>query len=553
MTLQEKYEFWLNNVTDEALKAELEAMETNEEAKTNAFYKDLAFGTAGLRGEIGVGSNCLNIYTIRKATQGVADYMKAHGMSKASVSCDCRINSDLFKETVAEVFAANGIRVFVTPELMPTPYLSFLTRYTGSDVGIMITASHNPAKYNGYKVYGADGCQLTDEASKEVTGYFSVVNGFAVKTESFAHYVASGAVTITGEDVTEAYLAKVYEQSIGDAQGLKVTYTALNGTGYKLVPAILSKVGVAQIDEVAIQCVPDGHFTTCSYPNPEKPAALALAIEQAKKNGTDIVIGTDPDADRIGTAVLHEGEYRLISGNEMGVLLADYIMAHKKSNNTLPASPVLVKTIVTTNLLNKIAEEYAAVVYNVLTGFKYIGDVIAKLERKGEENRYILGYEESYGYLAGTYVRDKDAIVASMLVAEMTAHYKKLGKTLVDRINEIYAKYGLYSHKTVSFEFAGASGNATMQKLLSAIRDDAPTAFAGKKVVKSVDYLTQTEFDLPKSNVLSFLMEDGSQVIIRPSGTEPLIKTYITTCKTKTENEAQTEQILAELNALLGK
>lgn len=553
MTVQEKYELWVKKATDKAICEQLQQMASDETAKTNAFYKDLEFGTAGLRGEIGAGSNCLNIYTIRKATQGVANYMKNYGMKTAAVSCDSRINSDLFTKTVAEVFSANGISVVLSKELMPTPFLSFMTRYYKADIGVMITASHNPAKYNGYKVYGADGCQLTDSASMEVTDYFSKVDGFDVETEDLQVYLNNGIAKYIDDKVIEDYLAQVQKQSTGDAKGISVTYTALNGTGYKLVPEILKRVGVTDLYFVEEQCYPDGRFLTCSYPNPEKAEALKLGIEKAKQVKSDILIGTDPDADRMGTAVLHNGEYRLISGNEMGVLLSDFLLKKKKEDGTLPKNPVLVKTIVTTNLINKIASEYDAQVENVLTGFKYIGDVIGKLEKKNEDYRYVLGFEESYGYLAGTYVRDKDAVVASMLVAEMTAYYKKQGKTLVDRINEIYAKYGLYSHKTISFEFAGAEGNATMKRLLKKVRENMPTAFAGNKVINPIDYLTQTQFDLPKANVLAFPMEDGSQVIIRPSGTEPLIKMYITACKTKEENEKQIAQIIEELNILFEK
>lgn len=546
MTIQQKYELWLQKATDSVLALQLRNMSETE--ITNAFYKDLAFGTAGLRGEIGAGSNCLNIYTIRKATQGVCNYMKSHSMTKASISYDCRINSELFAKTVAEVFCANGIKVHITSTLMPTPFLSYLTRYTKSDIGIMITASHNPAKYNGYKVYGSDGCQLTDDASKEVMGYFNEVDCFSVQTGNFDDYLKSGLIEIS-DYVEKPYMDEVYAHSVGDCDGLKITYTALNGTGYRLVPDILTRVGATDITYATEQCEPDGRFLTCSYPNPEKESALALAIDYAKKNGSDIVIGTDPDADRVGTAVLHNGEYRLVSGNEMGVLLSAFLLEKKKQNGTLN-KPVLVKTIVTTNLLCKIAQEYDATVYNVLTGFKYIGDVIAKLEKKGEEDRFVLGFEESYGYLAGTYVRDKDAVLASMLVAEMTAYYKKQGKTLIDVLEDFYAKYGVYTHKTISFEFAGAEGSEKMKNLLQSLRDVGLTEIGGNKVINSIDYLTQTEFDLPKSNVLSYAMEDGSQVIVRPSGTEPLIKLYITACKSKEENAKQINTVIAQFRKL---
>jgi phosphoglucomutase len=550
MTINERFALWEQKATDETIIKQLEELKQDETAMTNAFYKDLSFGTAGMRGEIGAGPNCLNVYTIRKATQGVADYMKNYGYSVACISYDCRINSDLFMRTCAEVFAQNGIKAYVTRELMPTPFLSFITRYFKAQVGVMITASHNPAKYNGYKVYGADGCQLTDKAAGEVTEYFKQVDGFEVKTGAFDDYVKEGKIEFIGDEVIEAYLSAVLAQSVESADGVKVTYTALNGTGYKLVPEILRRVGVKEIDKVDVQCYPDGRFTTCSYPNPEKAEALSLALAQAKKVGSDIVIGTDPDADRIGTAVLHNGEYKLISGNEMGVLLSKYLLESKKRNGTLDPEPVLVKTIVSTSLVNKIAAEYGATVYNVLTGFKYIGDVIAKLEKAGRADRFVLGFEESYGYLSGTYVRDKDAVVASMLVAEMVAHYKREGKTLFDVIGEIYAKYGRYTHKTVSFEFGGAKGSETMKRLLGALRTSAPVSFAGKKVVKVIDYLTQTEFDLPKSNVISFEMEDGSMVIVRPSGTEPLIKVYITAVKTEEENKKHIEQVISEFNVL---
>ena len=421
MTANEKYEEWLKKVTDEDVKRGLAAMADDPERIENCFYKDLEFGTGGLRGELGAGSNCLNIYTIRRVTQGIADSMKHYGQKVACVSCDSRNYSELFKETVAEVFAKNGIKTYITKELMPTPFLSYITRNYQADIGVMITASHNPAKYNGYKVYGSDGCQLTDNAANELIGYIENVDPFEVSTGSLDEYIAAGLVNYVDDAVIEKYLETVFGQHIDMADGLDVTYSALNGTGYKLVPEMLRRMNVKTLSLVDEQCHPDGNFPTCSYPNPEKPEALALGIETAKKNRSDILIATDPDADRVGTAVLHGGEYVLLTGNEVGVLLTDYLLSMKKANNTLPPRPVIVKTIVTTDLVRKVAAEYDAEIFDVLTGFKYIGDVIGKLERKGEENRYVLGFEESYGYLSGTYVRDKDAVNASMLVAEMTA------------------------------------------------------------------------------------------------------------------------------------
>ena len=547
MTANEKYEEWLKKVTDEDVKRGLAAMADDPERIENCFYKDLEFGTGGLRGELGAGSNCLNIYTIRRVTQGIADSMKHYGQKVACVSCDSRNYSELFKETVAEVFAKNGIKTYITKELMPTPFLSYITRNYQADIGVMITASHNPAKYNGYKVYGSDGCQLTDNAANELIGYIENVDPFEVSTGSLDEYIAAGLVNYVDDAVIEKYLETVFGQHIDMADGLDVTYSALNGTGYKLVPEMLRRMNVKTLSLVDEQCHPDGNFPTCSYPNPEKPEALALGIETAKKNRSDILIATDPDADRVGTAVLHGGEYVLLTGNEVGVLLTDYLLSMKKANNTLPPRPVIVKTIVTTDLVRKVAAEYDAEIFDVLTGFKYIGDVIGKLERKGEENRYVLGYEESYGYLSGTYVRDKDAVNASMLVAEMTAYYKKKNMTLVDRLNEIYDRFGYYEHKLISFDFPGADGQAKLSRLLAQLRADLPRELAGRKVVKVIDYLTQTEADLPKSNVLSFTADDGTKLIIRPSGTEPIIKMYLTATKSKHENE----EIFAKMQKML--
>lgn len=537
MTATEKYRLWMEKVTDEEVRRGLIEMKDDPKRIENSFYKDLGFGTGGLRGELGAGSNCLNVYTIRRVTQGIANSMKRYGMTTACVSCDSRNCSELFKNTVAEVFAANGITAYITKELMPTPFLSYITRYYKADMGVMITASHNPARYNGYKVYGSDGCQLTDKAAGELIDYIEAVDPFEVETGSLSRYLGEGSVKYVGDEVTEKYLSTVMKQHINYAEGLSVAYSALNGTGYKLVPEMLARMKVENLTLVEEQCRPDGDFPTCPYPNPEKAEALALGIKTARAAGADILIATDPDADRVGTAVLHNGEYVLLSGNEAGVLLTDYLLSMKKAAGTLPSRPVIVKTIVTTDLVRKVAEKYNAEIYDVLTGFKYIGDVIAKLEKKGEEDRYVLGFEESYGYLSGTYVRDKDAVNASMLIAEMTAYYKKRNMTLVDRLNQIYAEYGYYEHRLMSFDFPGADGQAKLARLLKKIRGNLPVSIAGVKIVRTVDYLTQTEADLPKSNVLSFTAEDGTKLIIRPSGTEPIIKMYLTATKTKDENE----------------
>lgn len=551
MTNREKYELWLQKVTDKEVKAQLEKMKGDDKAIDNAFYKDLEFGTGGLRGELGAGTNCLNVYTLRKVTQGIADCMKHYGYKVAAISHDSRINSDVFAAEAAKVFAANGIKAYLTKELMPTPYLSFITRRCGADVGVMITASHNPAKYNGYKVYGSDGCQLTDARATEMIGYIDAVDAFAVKTGDLNDCIAAGLLEYVSDDVTEEYLKEVQKRAIGSAEGLKVAYSPLNGTGYKLVPEILRRNNVAALDVVPEQGYPDGNFTTCSYPNPEKAEALQLGLALAREKDADILIATDPDADRMGIAVKHGGDYVLMTGNEVGVLLTDFVFSQRKANGTLPKNPVLVKTIVSTALAEKVAAKYDAEIHNVLTGFKYIGDVIGKLEAKGEADRFVLGFEESYGYLSGSYVRDKDAVVASMLTAQMAAHYKKQSKTLVDRINEIYEEFGCYEHKLKSYEYAGAEGNAKMKGLLSALRENLPTQIGGSKVTETVDYLTQTAFDLPKSNVLYFKTENGCSVIVRPSGTEPLIKVYFTAAKTKQENKALFDGMYAYADSVL--
>lgn len=520
--IESKYAEWLKKAPEYV--SELKAM--TDDDKKEAFYKDLEFGTAGLRGVLGAGTDRLNVYTIGKVTQGLADYISAHKSSGATVaiSYDSRNGSTEFAHYAASVLAANGIKAYLTRTLQPTPYLSFMVRKLGCDAGIMITASHNPAKFNGYKVYGADGCQVTDKAASEIFGYIQKTDMFAVKKAEFDGAVKSGDIVFT--DVTREYLDAVYARSIGNNREVSIVYTPLNGTGTEIVPQMFAERGFKNVTVVPEQALPDGDFPTTPYPNPEKAQALELGIELARKIKADIVIGTDPDADRLGTAVrIEDGSYRLISGNEMGVLLIDYIFSHAKS---LPKHPLVVKTIVTTDLAARVAESYGAEVREVLTGFKYIGEVIKNLENDGSGDRFVFGYEESYGYLSGTYVRDKDAVVASMLVAEMTADYLKEGKTLIDALSGIYDKFGRYYHRTVSFTYEGVAGAQKMKEVLASVRNDPPKAINGSVVTESIDYLTQTERDLPKSNVLSFKAEDGSKLIVRPSGTEPLIKVYIT-------------------------
>ena len=519
--INDNYAVWCEKAS--LYKADLDSM--SDEDKKEAFYKDLEFGTAGLRGILGAGTNRLNVYTIGKVTKGLALYLLAHKKSGVTVaiSYDSRNCSEEFARYAAAVLAECGIKAYITDKLQPTPYLSYMVRSLKCDAGIMITASHNPAKFNGYKVYGADGCQVTDAAATEIFSFIEGVDTFSVRPADFDKAVASGAIEFA--DVTRAYLDEVYKRSVGAARDVSVVYTPLNGTGASIVPQMFRERGFNNVTIVPEQAMPDGNFPTTPYPNPEKAEALRLAVELAKKTGADIVIGTDPDADRIGAAVKTGDGYRLISGNEMGVLLIDYIFSHAKA---LPKNPVVVKTIVTTDLAARVAERYGAEVREVLTGFKYIGEVIKKLEQKGEGDRFVFGYEESYGYLSGTYVRDKDAVVASMLVAEMAADYLKEGKTLADVLDGIYSEFGKYYHRTVSFTYEGAAGAQKMQEVLASVRNNPPAEIDGSAVVERIDYLTQTKFDLPKSNVLSFKAADGSKLIVRPSGTEPLIKVYIT-------------------------
>ncbi len=537
MSVQEKYKLWLNKVTDTELKGELEAMATDEVKKENSFFKDLEFGTGGLRGILGVGTNCLNVYTIGKITKGIANYMNKFNLKKVAISYDSRIKSDVFAKRAASVFASSGIKVYITEELMPTPFLSYITRELKADIGVMITASHNPAKYNGYKVYGNDGGQITDEAVKNILPFIQSLNEFSVEEGNFDSFLNSGAISYVPKALTESFLQEILKLSKGCYNNLSVTYTALNGAGYKLVPEALKRVGFANVSLVTEQSYPDGNFTTCPFPNPEKQEALALGLVYAKNNDSDLLLATDPDCDRVGVAVKHNGEYKLITGNEVGILLTDYLFSSYLKNGNAPKNPIVVKTIVTTDLVKKLAEKYGFEVVEVLTGFKYIGEVISNLEKQNQKQRFVLGFEESYGYLSGTHVRDKDGVNGALIITEMTAFYKNQGLTLVDKLEQIYKEYGFYEHQLLSFNFEGASGNQDMKNLLKNLRENLPSEVVGVKVAKSIDYLTQTEYDLPKSNVLSFELIDGSKIIIRPSGTEPLIKAYLTVCFDKKKNE----------------
>ncbi|MBQ3299422.1 MAG: phospho-sugar mutase [Ruminococcus sp.] len=571
MEITKLYESWCKNaVEDQDLIAELESIRGNEKEIYERFYTALKFGTAGLRGVIGAGTNRMNIYVVRQATQGLANYViNKYGKGAVAISHDSRIKADLFMIEAAKVLAANGIKTYITTELQPTPVLSYLVRYFKCQAGIMVTASHNPAKYNGYKAYGEDGCQMTDNAAQAVYDEITKLDIFNdVKTMDFDEAIEKGLIEYVDDSVYDTYLDCVLEQQVNpgicEDADISVVYTPLNGAGNKLVRKVLGKIGVKEINVVKEQEMPDGNFTTCPYPNPEIKEALQKGLELCEEKQPDLLLATDPDSDRVGIAVKdYDGSYRLITGNEDGVMLTNYILSCKKANGTLPEKPVVVKTIVSTKLINKLCEKYDCELKNVLTGFKYIGEVILNLEKKGEENRYLFGFEESYGYLSGTYVRDKDAVVASMLICEMTAYYKKQGKSLAEVIDGLYEEFGYYLNQTFAFEFEGAEGMQKMADLMSSTRENLPPSVGKYKVVKVSDYQLKKETDLvtgeveqltlPTSNVIALHLEGDNGVIIRPSGTEPKIKLYITAVGTDKANAiAVCDEIVAASKQLLG-
>ena len=557
----ELYQLWCEKATEDPdLTAELKSIAGDDEAILDRFYRDLEFGTGGLRGVIGAGAYRLNIYTIRRATQGLADYVnETYKNAKVAISFDSRIKSDVFAKATAAVMAANGIKAYIYPELMPTPCLSWAVRELGCQAGVMVTASHNPAKYNGYKVYGDDGCQITLDAANTVIGKINDVAMFGgAKVMDFEEGIKSGMIEYIGQEVIDKYLDKVAEQGIHTDlvadSGLKVVYTPLNGTGNKPVRAILKKIGIKEVTVVPEQENPDGNFPTCPFPNPEIREALAKGLELCDKVKPDLLLATDPDCDRVGIAVpAPDGSYVLFSGNEVGAMLLKYICQERTALGTMPKDPVAVKTIVTTDICCKIAEEYGVELRNVLTGFKFIGEQIGFLEKDNEADRYIFGFEESYGYLAGSYVRDKDAVVASMLICEMAAYYRSKGSSIKQRLTEIYEEYGVYLNKVDSFEFPGLTGMDKMSGIMADLRTTPPAEFAGKKVVKVVDYSKPEETGLPKANVLIYTLEDGSTVVVRPSGTEPKIKTYFTTLGKTQDAAGKVKELLAAALAPLFK
>lgn len=554
MDVNALYNEWLLKANgDPDLIEELESIKGNDEEILDRFYRCLDFGTAGLRGVIGAGTNRMNIYTVGQATQGLSDYLNKNFENPSiAIGYDSRIKSEYFSKEAAKVLAANGIKVYLYDELEPTPCLSFAIRKFHTSSGIILTASHNPAKYNGYKCYDPNGYQMTDEAAEETYNYIQKIDYFTgIKTMDFDEAVQKGLIEYIGEEVIEEFLDEVEKQCVNPGickkAGLRVIYTPLNGTGNKPVRKILKRIGVEDVRVVAEQENPDGNFPTCPFPNPEIKQAFECALKITKEFDADILLATDPDCDRVGIAVPNsDGEFVLMSGNEVGAMLLNYLLSQKKANGTLSPTAVAVKSFVSTDLAQEIAKKYNCTFKNLLTGFKYIGEVITNLEKEGRADDFVMGFEESYGYLAGTHARDKDAVVGSMLICEMAAYYKTLGKSLVDVMNDIYDEFGYYCNTVKSYEFEGASGMEKMAKIMDTLRSNPPKQIAGMDVTYIGDYKTsvakdlengtESVIDLPKSNVLAYKVTGGNGVIVRPSGTEPKIKAYITAIGNSKDN-----------------
>ena len=550
--IESRYRAWRSRPDlDPALAAELASIEGQEAAITDRFYRDLAFGTGGLRGVLGAGTNRMNIYTVRKATQGLADYLNATDLPKrVAIAHDSRHNGDLFARETARVLAANGITACLYPRLEPTPALSWAVRYLGCGAGVCVTASHNPAKYNGYKVYGSDGCQITLEAAEKILAAIEAVDIFeGVRLADYDKAMQDGLIQLIGEDCLDAFVDAVYAQRVGDGEGigrLNLVYTPLNGSGLECVRKLLGKLGVTHVTVVPEQEKPDGDFPTCPYPNPEIREAMQKGLELCDKVHPDLLLGTDPDCDRCGTAVPDgKGGYRLITGNEMGIILLDYICRTRLARGTMPKDPVAVTTIVSTDMATPVAKKYGVELRRTLTGFKFIGEQIGNLEAEGHAERFIFWFEESYGYLSGGHVRDKDAVNATLLVCEAAAWYAAQGKTLLDAIEGLYKEYGYYRNALSSFTFEGESGMHTMQALMAGLRKDPPKEIAGYAVETALDYDAEGT-GLPKADVLEYRLAGGHKFMVRPSGTEPKIKVYMSAV-------ADSEAAADAVNAALGE
>ncbi len=555
---------WQERVSDPELKRQLDALLASEDeaAIEDAFYRTLEFGTAGLRGVLGPGTNRMNVYTVGQATQGLCNYLNAHkkeGEQPSVAICyDSRINSELFARETAAICAGNGVVAWIYPRLEPTPALSFAVRHLGCDAGVNVTASHNPAKYNGYKVYGSDGCQIASAMADEIQASIQNTDAFDdVKRADFEEALAAGQIHWIGDETIEAFLDAVQQQSVSAAGDndvpLKLVYTPLNGTGRECVLAVLKRIGIDDVTVVPEQEYPDGNFPTCPYPNPEMREALQKGIDLCEQVHPDLLLATDPDADRVGTAVKAGDDYVLPTGNEMGVLLLDYIGRVHSENGTLPANPVAVTTIVSTDMVDAVAAKYGIEIRRVLTGFKYIGGVIADLEAEGHPERFVFGFEESYGYLAGTHARDKDAVVASMLICQMARYYRARGKSLADALEDLYREHGYYRNKTVTAEFDGVAGAAAMDSLMAGLRAEPPAEIGGLAVQAVLDYKAGVS-GLPSANVLEFDLEGGQKVIFRPSGTEPKVKAYVFAhAATEEETEQLRAKLVAASEGILGK
>ena len=563
------YALWRERATEPELAEELRAIEGNEEEILDRFWQDLAFGTGGLRGVLGAGTNRMNVYTVGRATQGLANYLNdAFPNPTVAIGYDSRLNSDRFARIAAEVLAANGVKAYLFDELVPTPVVAWAVRTLGCSSGIVITASHNPSKYNGYKCYDARGYQMTDDAAAKTLSYINACDLFAdVKRMPLEQALAEGKAAMLGQDFLEPYFAQVAAESVEPAllsrTDLSVIYTPLNGTGNKPVRRILKQLGLKNVTVVPSQELPDGHFPTCPFPNPEVKQAFAEALKLAETNPADLLLATDPDCDRVGIAVRRGGEYVLMTGNDVGALLTDYILGAKKAKGTLPKNPVIVKSIVTSDFSAAVAASYGAQVVNVLTGFKYIGEVMTRMEKNGEAERFQLGFEESYGYLSGMHTRDKDAVNGSMLICEMAAYYKEKGMTLADALEALYARFGVWKNDLFNYYFEGADGMAKMTGIMETLRANYPAELGGRVIVRATDYKTRRTVTLadgsaqpvtlPQSNVIVLEAANGDKIIVRPAGTEPKLKIYtMTQGRTADEAAAQTARYEQAITALLG-
>lgn len=570
MDINTLYNEWLKKaVADPDLKTELESINGNKEEILDRFYRCLEFGTAGLRGVIGAGTNRMNYYTVCQATQGLADFLNKHFESPSvAIGYDSRIKSDYFSIEAAKVLAANHIKVYLYKELQPTPCISFAIRHFKTSSGIILTASHNPAKYNGYKCYNQNGYQMTDEEAAETYDFIQKIDYFTdIKTMDFDEALDKGLIEYMGDDVIDAFLDEVVKQCVNPDiiknAGLKVIYTPLNGTGNKPVRKILDRIGVKDVYIVPEQENPDGNFPTCPFPNPEIKQAFECALKMAAEVKPDLLLATDPDCDRVGIAVKDgNGGYKLMSGNEVGAMMLNYLLSQKKEKGTLSSNSIAVKSFVSTDLAEVIAKKYNCTFKNLLTGFKYIGELITELESQGRADDFVMGFEESYGYLAGTHARDKDAVVASMLICEMAAFYKSKGKSLAQVMDSLYNEFGYYLNIVSSYTFEGASGMEKMAGIMDGLRSNPPKSFADMPITIVDDYKTSVSLniadgttsviELPKSNVLAYTLTDGNKIIVRPSGTEPKIKAYITAIgKDKESAQSIADKLMADADALM--